>query len=186
LFYWYKSTNTDAAAARTAGTQFTCFTGTKVQFLTQLEYLSARRQHQRHARAPHTGTQFTCFTSTKVQILTRGRLWQIKAEVAGLFRQAFNMCTRLSVNVCIRLSMNMGICLSHSSDEYVHMSVATYACLNRPATSGYVCRHTHTSLQSVATSTHTSSHLLILGQRPVDFKTQRIQAFRLEALGLKA
>jgi hypothetical protein len=44
LLYWYKSTNTDAEGvsglAQVArrcrfGTQFTCFTGTKVQILTQ-------------------------------------------------------------------------------------------------------------------------------------------------------
>jgi hypothetical protein len=33
LIYWYTSTNTDAAAGG-AGTQFACFTGTKVQILT--------------------------------------------------------------------------------------------------------------------------------------------------------
>ena len=41
--YWYKSTDTDAtrlesgAHGSSAGTQFTCFTGTKVQILTLLE-----------------------------------------------------------------------------------------------------------------------------------------------------
>jgi hypothetical protein len=41
-----------------SGTQFTCFTSTKVQILTQ------------HVGGL-SGTQFTCFTSTKVQILTQ-------------------------------------------------------------------------------------------------------------------
>jgi hypothetical protein len=39
LLYWYKSTNTDAAAVvrverARAGTQITCFIGTKIQILT--------------------------------------------------------------------------------------------------------------------------------------------------------
>ena len=51
-----------------AGTQFSCFTGTKVQVLTQ----KARPVEPRElAHAACTGTQFTCFTGTKVQILTQ-------------------------------------------------------------------------------------------------------------------
>jgi hypothetical protein len=59
LLYWYKSTNTDAAARRRlprtfncGGTQFTCFTGTKVQILTQqaLQALPAE-----YARRLHKG-----------------------------------------------------------------------------------------------------------------------------------
>jgi hypothetical protein len=44
--YWYKSTSADAAAqhalidANTPRTRFTCFTGTKVQVLTQLRNIS--------------------------------------------------------------------------------------------------------------------------------------------------
>jgi hypothetical protein len=34
LAFWYKSTNTDAAGQVGLGTQFTCYTGTKVQMLT--------------------------------------------------------------------------------------------------------------------------------------------------------
>ncbi len=45
------------------GTQFTSFTGTKVQILTAEELCARRRQLVR-------GTQFTSFTGTKVQILT--------------------------------------------------------------------------------------------------------------------
>jgi hypothetical protein len=48
-----------------AGTQFTCFTSSKVQILTQKTLLAAQ--------TPRTPTQFTCFTSTKVQVLTRKR-----------------------------------------------------------------------------------------------------------------
>ena len=36
LLYWHKSTNSDAAKKKT-GTHFTCFTGTKVQIVTQQE-----------------------------------------------------------------------------------------------------------------------------------------------------
>jgi hypothetical protein len=44
-----------------AGTQFTCFTSTKVQILTRCS--NGRWRGQR-------STHFTCFTNTKVQILT--------------------------------------------------------------------------------------------------------------------
>jgi hypothetical protein len=44
----------------TAGTQFTCFPGTKVQIPT-LQLVAQRLA---------CGTQFTCFTSAKLQILT--------------------------------------------------------------------------------------------------------------------
>ena len=44
------------------GTQFTCFTSTKVQMLTP-EELDKRY-------CVNDGTQFTCFTSAKVQMLT--------------------------------------------------------------------------------------------------------------------
>jgi hypothetical protein len=70
------------------GTQFTCFTGTKVQMLTQKTSLAqvmpysllpdticllpgpSSAQKQRAGSSGRSGTQFTCFTSTKVQILT--------------------------------------------------------------------------------------------------------------------
>jgi hypothetical protein len=45
------------------GTQFTCFTGAKVQILTQK---ALRREIDLLC-----GTQFTCFTGTQVQILTQ-------------------------------------------------------------------------------------------------------------------
>jgi hypothetical protein len=91
-YYWYKSTKTDAEVAAKSrdvvcmvffvlswlfwmllvwttitGTQFTCFTSTKVQILTPVE-----PAHVDAARVGYTitGTQFTCFTSTKVQRLT--------------------------------------------------------------------------------------------------------------------
>jgi hypothetical protein len=54
-----------------AGTQFTSFTGTKVQILTQLLGQKWSDLEQYASCAHHlTGTQFTGFTGTKVQILT--------------------------------------------------------------------------------------------------------------------
>jgi hypothetical protein len=47
------------------GTQFTSFTGTKVQSLTQQLQLPIAS-----VAVMHIGTQFTCFAGTKVQILT--------------------------------------------------------------------------------------------------------------------
>ena len=53
LLYWYKSTNTDRPLnqqrrapprACNTGAQFTCFTSTKVQILTQKTFLAARRR----------------------------------------------------------------------------------------------------------------------------------------------
>jgi hypothetical protein len=71
----------------TLGTHFTCFTGTKVQILTQkalLEHLKRNRwsltwgdmrvhleQRRQYAKLYRLGSQFPRFTSTKVRILTR-------------------------------------------------------------------------------------------------------------------
>jgi hypothetical protein len=94
LLYWYKSTNTDAEGAAAAsnaraiqdmsatyftrsqwlavatGTQFSCFTGTKVQILTLRGGLRTRGSVAAEAGAG-AGAQFTCLTGTIVQILTR-------------------------------------------------------------------------------------------------------------------
>ena len=48
------------------GTQFTCFTGTKVQIPTPEELLLQRGQLKNFIGSH----EFTCFTSTKVQTLT--------------------------------------------------------------------------------------------------------------------
>ena len=87
LLYGYKSTNTDAegaAALTNSGarstrsftsshfsTQFTRFTGTKEQILTQ-KALQRSQTRVQGALAP--SPQFTCFTSTKVRILTQQRI----------------------------------------------------------------------------------------------------------------
>ena len=73
-----------------AGAQFTRFTGSKVQILTQLEEVlgsaagqqagrgGARSSQRRAARREAPGTQFASFTGTKAQ------LTQL-VEVAGVF-----------------------------------------------------------------------------------------------------
>jgi len=67
------------------GTQFTCFTSTKVQILTSISTCdSARSGAGRYGAATLAGTEFTRFTGTKVQILTAAlaqlgaeRLWKL-------------------------------------------------------------------------------------------------------------
>jgi hypothetical protein len=59
-----------AADAEHPGTPCACFTGTKVQILTQKECGGVGHGRRRHLRRV-LGTQCTCFTGTKVQILTR-------------------------------------------------------------------------------------------------------------------
>jgi len=72
---------------QTPGTQFTCFTGTKVQMLTQRTQSSLCYQAgaTRQARSSSSlrrcttsaGTQLTCFTGTKVQILTQKEMYYL-------------------------------------------------------------------------------------------------------------
>jgi hypothetical protein len=63
------------------GARFTCFTGTKVQFLTQNKLAASggcallQNRYYDPRKSPRAGTQFTCFTSTKVQILTPEELF---------------------------------------------------------------------------------------------------------------
>ena len=79
LLYWYKITNTDAATGAalsakllelhphtlrftTQGTRFTCFTGTKVQILTQLSHIHthcAARRKCRTTIATCAGSKWT-------------------------------------------------------------------------------------------------------------------------------
>ena len=63
-----------AGVGGAGGTQFTCFTGTKVQILMQL------RQAELGKR------QFTCFTGTKVQMMTQ--LGQLELGKRGPYRRA--------------------------------------------------------------------------------------------------
>jgi hypothetical protein len=61
------------------GTQFTCFTGTKVQILTHAKSTSTDAAHPQEI----LGTQFTCFTGTKVQILTQKALVESNFIIRG-------------------------------------------------------------------------------------------------------
>ena len=64
-----------------AGTQFTCFTGTKVQILTlrKLQNVSEDcRTADKLIDGVNRCTQFTCFPSTKVQIPTPEELCLLK------------------------------------------------------------------------------------------------------------
>jgi hypothetical protein len=72
-----------------AGTQFTCFTGTKVQILTPLRRLLIARicaAGARRGRVHRAGTQFTSFTGTKVQILTQLRQHPLLAKVPSEYK----------------------------------------------------------------------------------------------------
>jgi hypothetical protein len=72
-----------------AGSQFTCFTSTKVQILTP-EALCVAVTFGARVCGKETlppGTQFTCFTSTKVQILT-ARLSSLRCSHCPLLGQA--------------------------------------------------------------------------------------------------
>jgi hypothetical protein len=65
------------SADASKGTQFTCFTGTKVQILTQ------RREQRSH---------FTCFTGTKVQILTQKALSKAPSPLVSGVYAAVEVC----------------------------------------------------------------------------------------------
>ena len=65
LLYWYKSANTDAAAAAADARVSEMSARAEVK----AERVKYNRAQDRHERA-EAGTHFTCFTSTKVQILT--------------------------------------------------------------------------------------------------------------------
>jgi hypothetical protein len=115
LLYWYKSTNTDVkgrADCLPPGTQFTCFTSTKLQILTskdeQLAYLQVLSvlvwlvqkyrlykvwilpQHPLQNCQP-PGTQCTCFTSMKVQMLTQELRRRLSAQI---WRRTSGECGR--------------------------------------------------------------------------------------------
>ena len=91
--YWYKSANADAEGAALlgywqawfawsalcsfgrrpcvlAGTQITCFTGTKVLALLVQKYAWSALSSFGHRPRVLAGTQFPCFTGAKVQFLT--------------------------------------------------------------------------------------------------------------------
>jgi hypothetical protein len=85
LACWYKRTDTDAALRcshrfqtvweNQTGSQFTCFTGTKVQILTLNMWTALRKAvaaatHELDLSADHQVRGLLAFTGTKVQILT--------------------------------------------------------------------------------------------------------------------
>ena len=73
----------EAAEKRTAaGTEFTCFTSTKVQILTLCGGGRAGG-----SACVFSGTQFTCFTSPKVQILSLWTRVRIRTAAEALERE---------------------------------------------------------------------------------------------------
>ncbi len=67
--YIYIAVRGGAAAGEGAtGTQFTCFTGTKVHILTQKRYAAVTTAADGRPPGAPQGTQFTCFTGTKVPV----------------------------------------------------------------------------------------------------------------------
>jgi hypothetical protein len=68
------------------GTQFSCFTGTKVQILAQKTLVEIPANTRRHMHLEIT----VCFTGTKVQVHTQKTLLEIPAnnmqlEIAAVF-----------------------------------------------------------------------------------------------------
>ena len=80
-----RSILTARGSSQAPGTQFTCFTGTKVQILTHKALLARGRSQAPLAAAPPLpqtpGTRFTCFTGTKVQILTQHLLLSLSSAI---------------------------------------------------------------------------------------------------------
>jgi hypothetical protein len=90
LLYWYNSTNTDRVGGgrlcrqlcvrRAHRNQFSCFTGTTVQILTELveadfvDNSACVELIENKGWGIQVNPKFTCFTGTKVQILTLKRL----------------------------------------------------------------------------------------------------------------
>ena len=71
----------EAAEKRAAaGTEFTCFTSTKVQILTLCDGGRAGG-----SACVFSGTQVTCFTSTKVQILSLWKRLRIRKALLRLY-----------------------------------------------------------------------------------------------------
>jgi len=102
-------------------TQFTCFTGTKVQILT---LRACRRQGSaiRSARGAlfDTGTKFTCFTGTKIQILTRCLVCHSLLPDVGIPVVSFTCFTGTKVQVltrCLVLAQSVVRTLEFPADD---------------------------------------------------------------------
>jgi hypothetical protein len=80
-----------------AGTQFACFTSTKVQILTQRLWLLRRRSA--------AGTQFTCFTGTKLQILTQKALQGKYRSCSQLMSDQFTCFTSTKVQILTQTAL---------------------------------------------------------------------------------
>ena len=111
LACWYKRTDTDAALRcshrfqtvweNQTGSQFTCFTSTKVQILTlnictALRKAVAAATHELDLSADHQVRSLLDFTSTKVQVLTLKRLpLRPRRTNSTSLRTTRNTCCRL-------------------------------------------------------------------------------------------
>jgi hypothetical protein len=84
------SRSSDRKGETRAGTQFTCFTGTNVQTLTQLPLRETRADSHQHLAAAGAGTHFTCFTGTNVQTLTQLRTQKAAAAAESNDRKAIS------------------------------------------------------------------------------------------------
>jgi hypothetical protein len=69
------------SARKGEGTQFTCFTGTKVQILKNRWGSLAATVSARKGE----GTQFTCFTGAKVKILTRSAVVVLRSAAYSVY-----------------------------------------------------------------------------------------------------
>jgi hypothetical protein len=124
------------------GTQFTCFTSTKVQILTQKadskifrtperEKLHYDEEEKREAEEleksveRHSGTQFTCFTGTKVQILTQQALQPLLLAVSLPLTSLTNARCLILFIVCLYV-VCMHVCMSVCLFVYVCVCVCIY------------------------------------------------------------
>jgi hypothetical protein len=79
--YWYKYMNVapEAELDESAGTRFTCFTGTKAYWYKYMDVVP-EAEHDKSV-----GTRFTCFTGTKVRALLVQILTQKERRLSAFF-----------------------------------------------------------------------------------------------------
>ena len=97
------------------GTQFTCFTGTTVQRLTQNALLGMEHEVR------DEGTEFTCFNGTKVQILTQ----KLEAQ-AGLGEQVALGWAKLALVATLNPKENLDMAFKVRA-ERVHVDALAKA-----------------------------------------------------------
>ncbi len=95
------------------GTQFTCFTGTKVQILALRELV----EMSKHSGG---GPQFTCFTGTKVQILALRELVEMSKRSGG--GPQFTCFTGTKVRILTQLLAQLS---RRSCWSYIHTHCAS-------------------------------------------------------------